>query len=96
MGHPVYTTAWLRGLIDNTAVTTPTADIRLWQFTGSHVTTYTGAHGTVLGPWTTQMLVDTTTGTARGRVVMSPSSLWHAGQNFGVWLRANRPPTARF
>jgi hypothetical protein len=42
----------------------------------------------VLGPWTTQMLVDTTTGTAQGQVVMSPSNLWNAGQNFGVWLRA--------
>jgi hypothetical protein len=93
--NPVYTSVWLRAGVDNTAVTPPPADVRLWEYTVSHVTTYTGTHGTVLGPWTAQMVVDTTTGTAQGQVVTSPSSLWNAGQNFGVWLRAERPQTAK-
>ena len=28
----------------------PAADIRLWAFSGSHVTTYRGSHGTIAGP----------------------------------------------
>jgi hypothetical protein len=85
-GSPVYTTAWLRGLRSD-PLDPPLADIRLWHFTGSHLTTYTGVHGTILGPWTTSELIATTDGTASGEVLMSPSSLRDGGQNFGVWLR---------
>ena len=66
----------------------PQADTRLLQFTGSHVTTYTGAHGTLTGPWATWKYIATTTGTAAGTVIASPSGLWNGGANFGVWLRA--------
>jgi hypothetical protein len=65
----------------------PAADTRLWNFTGSHLTTYTGVHGTVLGPWQTSQSIKTTDGTATGTVVTSPSDLSNGGQNFGVWLR---------
>ena len=73
--------------IDNGVVSRSATDRRLWQFTSSHMTTYTGVHGTIPGPWATSNLIDITTGTATGRVVMSPSSLWSSGQNFGIWLR---------
>jgi hypothetical protein len=86
VSSPVYTTAWLRGLRVS-PVDPPPDDIRLWHFTGSRVTTYTGVHGTILGPWTTSKLIATTDGTATGEVLMSPSSLRNGGQNFGVWLR---------
>jgi hypothetical protein len=86
VGGPVYTTAWLRGLRIS-PLDPPPADIRIWHFTGSHLTTYTGVHGTILGPWTTSKLIATTDGTASGEVLMSPSSLRDGGQNFGVWLR---------
>lgn len=52
------------------------------------MTTYSGVHGTLLGPWTTYQVIDTTTGTAAGAVVISSPVLWNNGQNFGVWLRA--------
>lgn len=82
----IYDSAALLGEADG--VTPPPADIRQWQFTGSHLTTYTGARGTILGPWTTSPVIETSTGTSSGLVVQSPSGLWNGGQNFGVWLRA--------
>ena len=68
----------------------PRADVRLWKYADSLVIHQknTGTHGTLLGPWTTSAMIDTSTGTATGRVVASPSGLWNRGQNFGVWLRA--------
>jgi hypothetical protein len=86
VGGPVYTAAWLRGLRIS-PLDPPPADIRIWHFTSSHLTTYSGVHGTILGPWTTSKLIATTDGTASGEVLMSPSSLRDGGQNFGVWLR---------
>jgi len=65
----------------------PKTDKLLWDFTGSHVTTNSGVHGTIIGPWTTRKVVETTTGTSSGQVVLSPGRLRHHGQNFGVWLR---------
>jgi hypothetical protein len=65
----------------------PSADIRLWQFTGSAVTTYTGVRGTISGPWTSNEVVDTTNGGSSGQVVMSPSFLFSHGADFGAWLR---------
>jgi hypothetical protein len=82
----VYDGAGLLGEADG--VTPPPGDTRQWQFTSSHLTTYSGDRGTILGPWTTRPVIATTTGTASGQVVQSPSSLWNGGQNFGVWLRA--------
>jgi hypothetical protein len=87
VGSKVYTKAWLVAQADP-EVTPPAQDTRLWQFTGSRLTTYTGVHGTVLGPWQTSKDIETTTGTSASSVVMSPSTLRNGGQNFGVWLRA--------
>lgn len=70
------------------AVDPPQADTRLWKFADTRLTTYTGKHGTVLGPWTTTQIIATTTGTSAGTVKLSPSGLWNGGANFGVWLRA--------
>jgi len=66
----------------------PAKDLRLWQFNDSAVTTYTGTHGTITGPWATNEVIDTTNGTSSGRVVMSPSFLFNNGASFGAWLRA--------
>ena len=74
-------------VLDNPA-SSPTADSRLWQFTDTAVTTTTGVHGTVTGPWTTTMVVDTINGQPGGQVVMSPSFLFNNNANFGVWIRA--------
>jgi hypothetical protein len=56
-------------------VVPPPADGRLWDFTGTRVTTYGGTRGSILGPWPTSQTIDTTDGTAAGTVVMSPSAL---------------------
>jgi len=66
----------------------PIADARLWQFTDTAVTTTTGVHGTVTGPWTTTMVIDTINSQPGGQVVMSPSFLFNNDANFGVWARA--------
>jgi len=84
--HVIYTAAEVAGLLTVKA-SAPKADVRLWEFTDCHATTYTGVHGTMNGPWTTSQIIDTTTGGSGGRVVMSPSPLWNYGQNFGAWLR---------
>jgi len=82
-----YTTAMIGGEISNSAVTPPPADTRLWDFSRSHVTTYSGDKGTSLGRWATSEIVDTINASTSGAVVMSPSALSNGGQNFGVWLR---------
>lgn len=66
----------------------PAKDLRLWQFNQTAVTTYTGTHGTMTGPWTTNEVIDTTNGASSGKVVMSPSFLFNNGASFGAWLRA--------
>jgi hypothetical protein len=76
-----------RVLVYLDTVVLPPADARLWEFTGTRVTTYGGTHGSILGPWATSQMIDTTDGTAAGAVVMSPSALSNGDQNFGVWLR---------
>jgi hypothetical protein len=83
----VYTAAEAVGVVSNATVSAPASDLRLWALSNAHVTTYGGARGTLLGPWTTTMIVDTTTGTPAGALVTSPGPLWNGGQNFGVWLR---------
>jgi hypothetical protein len=72
--------------IDNGAVTPPPADIRLWNFTGTGTTTYSGAHGTMFGPWATAEWIDTTDGTAAGTIVTDPIMVGTGGA-FSVWLR---------
>jgi len=69
----------------------PQADTQLVKFTGTHVTTYTGDRGTILGPWATWKYITTSTGTAAGTVKASPSELSNGGADFGVWLRAVPP-----
>jgi len=66
----------------------PQADTQLLNFTGSKVTTYRGDRGTLTGPWATRQSIATTSGTAAGTVIASPSALSGGGANFGVWLRA--------
>jgi len=83
----VYTAAEATGVVNNATVVAPRADTRLWAFSGTRVTTYSGVHGTLLGPWTTHQVIDTTTGTPAGVVVISSPVLWNNGQNFGAWLR---------
>jgi hypothetical protein len=82
-----YTTTVIGGEISNSAVTPPSADTQLWDFSGSHVTTYSGGKGTILGPWATTEIIDTIDASSSGAVVMSPSVLSSGGQNFGIWLR---------
>ena len=88
VGVVVYDSARLAVATAGT-VAPPSADTRLWQFTGSHLTTYTGTRGTITGPWTTSPLTATSDGTAHSAVKASPSFLWNDGQNFGDWLRAD-------
>jgi hypothetical protein len=83
----VYTAAEAAGVVNNATVVAPKADTRLWAFSGTRVTTYSGVRGTLFGPWTTHQVIDTTTGTRAGAVVISSPVLWNNGQNFGVWLR---------
>lgn len=89
-GAPVFRAAEVAGVVDNATVTAPKTSTRLQGLSGSKATTYTGVRGTLTGPWTTTEIVDTTTGTASGALVISPNVLWNNGQNLGVWLR----PTA--
>ena len=76
------------GAVLNNPASSPTAASRLWQFTDTAVTTTTGVHGTVTGPWTTTMVIDTINGQVNGQVVMSPSFLFNNNANFGTWIRA--------
>ena len=82
-----YNDAWIAAMIGNTAVTPPPTDTRIWAFAGSRITTYSGDHGTIMGPWATSEWTDTTTGTAAGKIVMNAPVLWNGAQNFDAWLR---------
>jgi hypothetical protein len=84
--HTVYTRADLAVVVVG-SVQQPAADTLLWQFADSRLTTYTGVHGTVVGPWPVSKLVETTDGTSTAAVVASPSELSNRGQDFGAWLR---------
>jgi hypothetical protein len=83
----LFTSAEVACVIKNPA-SPPASNIRLWQFTNSHVTTYTGLRGSMTGNWTTSQVIDTTNGHSTGQVVMSPSFLFNSGGDFGAWLRA--------
>jgi hypothetical protein len=82
----MFTSAEVAGYIHNPS-SPPAADTRLWQFTDSHVTTYTGVRGTMTGSWTTSQVIDTTNGRSTGHLVFSPSLPFNKGANFGAWLR---------
>ena len=62
-------------------------DTRLWGSTGTRLTTYTGVHGTIQGPWQLTELVKTTDGASTGAVLAGPSAPVNGGQDFGNWLR---------
>jgi hypothetical protein len=66
----------------------PQADTQLVKLANSRVTTYSGDRGTLTGPWATWKYITTSTGTAAGTVIASPSATSNGGANFGVWLRA--------
>jgi hypothetical protein len=83
----LFTAAEVAAVLRNPG-SSPSGDSRLWQFTKSAVTTYTGRHGTMTGPWTTNEVVDTTNGTSSGQVVLSPSFLFSRNADFGAWIRA--------
>jgi hypothetical protein len=88
VGRLIYSAARLWVQTDRVlSVVPPAAGTRLWQFTGSRLTTYSGDHGTITGPWTTSKMITTTTGTVSGTVIVSPSGLSSNGQNFAAWLR---------
>jgi hypothetical protein len=82
----VFTAAEAAGVVHNATVSAPASATKLWAFSGTKATTYSGVRGTLLGPWATSEIVDTTTGTAAGALVTSPRPLWNNGQNFTVWL----------
>lgn len=86
-GKVNYTQASFDATIQNSKVRNPVHDIQLWAFSNSRLTNYSGHRYTILGPWTTLELIDTTTGTAHGKAVMSPSSLRNGGRDFGIYLR---------
>jgi delta 1-pyrroline-5-carboxylate dehydrogenase len=83
----LFTSAEVAGFIHNPS-SPPAANTRLWQLTNSHVTTYTGARGTMTGSWTTSQVIDTSNGRSTGHVVFSPSLPFNKGADFGAWLRA--------
>ena len=88
VGNWSYGSVWVMAAIDNTKVTTPPSDIRLWRFTRTHLTTANGFwSGTVLGPWRADEFIDTLDATSSAPVVMSAPFLHNGGQNFSVWLR---------
>ena len=86
-GDAVYTEATLLGNVASNGFP-PATDIRLWQVTGARLTTYTGARGTITGPWQTRPVIETSTGTSTGTVLTSPTALGNGGADFSVWLRA--------
>jgi hypothetical protein len=89
VGRAIYSRASLTVQIDRVpSVKPPAADKRLWQFTGTRLTTYIGVHGTITGPWTTHKMIIISTGTASGPVIVSPSGLSACGRYFTAWLRA--------
>lgn len=83
----VYRSASLTSTIINSQAEPPASDVRLWAPQNTKITNYSGTHGSVFGPWETLRLIDTRTGTAAGKVVLSPSYPWNDGKNFGIWLR---------
>lgn len=86
--HALFTVAEVASVLPQNPASPPPSNIRLWQFTASHVTTYTSVRGSMTGNWTTSEIIDTTNGGPTGQVVMSPSFLFNNGGDFGAWLRS--------
>jgi hypothetical protein len=63
-------------------------DTRLWAFTDTTLTSYSGYRGAIFGPWNTTRIIGTRTGTSAGKVVLWPTWPWNNAHNFGVWWRA--------
>jgi hypothetical protein len=76
--HPVYDDAELDAAVIGDGAS-PAAEPQLWEFTGTRLTTYTGVHGNVEGPWQLTKQVKTTDGTPTGAVVTSPSAPRNGG-----------------
>lgn len=83
----VYRSGQLLAFFNNALVRNPDRDVLLWTFRNVHMTAYSGARGSVFGPWTTFRIVDTTNGRASGDVVASPSSPANHGRDFNIYLR---------
>ena len=83
-----YHYAELGSVINNGGIASrPVLTTRLWVFKDCNVTTYTGVHGAILGPWPTYRLWDTSDGTASGASLMYPSTPSGNGRDqFGTWL----------
>ena len=84
-----YLGAGAGSFFDPRAVTPPPADVRTGAFSGTHLTSYDGTRGSLLGPWPIGHLIATTTGTADGDVIADAPALWNSGENFGVWERTS-------
>jgi hypothetical protein len=63
-------------------------DTRLWAFRDTRLTSVSGRHGTIFGPWVTSRVIGTRGGTSTGAVVLWPTYPSNSGHNFGVWWRA--------
>jgi hypothetical protein len=63
-------------------------DTRLWKFEDTRLTSVSGRHGTIFGPWVTNRVIGTRGGTSTGAVVLWPTYPSNNGHNFGVWWRA--------
>lgn len=61
---------------------------RLWAFKDTHLTSYSGTHGAIFGPWDTYRVLGTRGGSRDGKLVLWPHYPWNNSQNFGVWWRA--------
>jgi hypothetical protein len=84
----IYRHAALGATFENPAgVALPTTKVRLWVFRNIAITSYSGNHGTICGPWPTDKFIATTTGTASGTVLMFPSNPSNSCLNFGAWLK---------
>jgi hypothetical protein len=62
---------------------------RLWAFKDTRLTTYSGTHGTIFGPWGTRRIIGTRGSEPTGKVVLWPSYPWNGGHKLGVWWRAS-------
>ena len=83
----VYRHATLLASIHATRRSVAASDLRLWEFRNTSVTSASGKHGTLSGPWATYQLIGTADGTAAGRLTISASYPSGNGRQFSVWLR---------
>jgi hypothetical protein len=62
----------------------PSSAVTLARFTGVKLTTYSGHHGTIAGPYSHNKVLATSDGTSSGTVRAMPSGLSHSGSSFSV------------